>query len=92
MDARLAGQAPLPDHWHQSAITTQADLAPFITEDLDEARSRLTGLAQIWSIWLSSADDERLGRAGGAAWTLRQVTFHVASTYDADALGDLSTQ
>jgi len=37
----------LPGHWHASAITTAADLAPFTSEDLDEARSRLTRLAQV---------------------------------------------
>src|SRR5215471_15916117 len=42
LEARLVGQSPLPDHWHASAITTPADLAPFTREDLDEARSRLS--------------------------------------------------
>jgi len=57
LEARLAGQSPLPDHWHASAITTPADLAPFTREDLDEARSRLSRLAQIWSLRLRALDD-----------------------------------
>ncbi|MEU1967277.1 hypothetical protein ABZ541_12050 [Micromonospora sediminicola] len=92
LEARLAGQPPLPDHWHASAITTPADLAPFTLEDLDEARSRLTRLAQIWSLRLRALDDERLDRVEGDAWTLRQVAFHLDNTFYADAVGDLTTQ
>jgi hypothetical protein len=92
LEARLAGSAPLPDHWHASAVTTPADLAPFTREDLDEARSRLTRLAQIWSLRLGALDDERLDRAEGAAWTLRQLAFHLGDTYYADAVGDLSAR
>jgi hypothetical protein len=40
----------------------------------------------------TSLDDERLDRVEGDAWTLRQVVFHVADTYYADAVGDLSAQ
>jgi hypothetical protein len=90
LEARLAGEPPLPDHWHASAITTPADLAPFTREDLDEASSRLTRLAQIWSLRLRATDDERLDRADGDAWTLREVAFHAADTYYAEAVGDLS--
>lgn len=92
LEARLAGQSPLPDHWHASAITTPADLAPFTPEDLDEARSRLTRLAQIWSLRLRALDDERLDRVEAGAWTLRQVAFHLDNTFYADAVGDLTTQ
>jgi hypothetical protein len=91
LEARLAGQAPLPDHWHASAITTPADLAPFTSEDLDEARSRLTRLAQIWSLRLRALDDERLDRVEGDAWTLRQVAFHLDNTFYADAVGNLTS-
>ena len=93
LEARLAGQAPRPDHWHASAITTPADLAPFTPEDLDEARSRLSRLAQIWSLRLRSLDDERLDRVEADAWTLRQIAFHVGeSTFYADAVGDLTAE
>ena len=90
MEARVAGQPTLPDHWHASAVTTPADLAPFTREDLDEARSRLTRLAQIWSLRLRALDDERLDRVEGDAWTLREVARHLGSTYYADAVGTLS--
>ncbi len=92
LEARLAGQPPLPDHWHASAITTPADLAPFTPEDLNEARSRLTRLAQIWSLRLRALDDERLDRVDGDAWTLRQVAFHLDNTFYADAVGDLTSR
>ena len=88
-EARLSGQPSLPDRWHASAITTPADLAVFTAEDLDEARSRLTRLAQIWSIRLRAVDDEQLDRIDGDAWTLRQVAFHLGSTFYADSVGDL---
>src|SRR5512138_1788532 len=55
-EARLAGLPCLPDHWHASAVTTPADLAPFTAEDLDEARSRLTRLAQVWTVRLAAVD------------------------------------
>lgn len=91
LEARLAGHPTLPDHWHASATTTPADLAPFTTEDLDEARSRLTRLAQIWSLQLNALDDERLDRQEGDARTLRQIAFHLGSTFYADSVGDLTS-
>jgi hypothetical protein len=92
LEARVAGEPPLPDHWHASAITTPADLAPFTREDLDEARSRLTRLAQIWSVRLNALGDERLDRIEGDAWTLRQVAFHLGNTFYADAVGNLTAR
>jgi len=89
LEARLAGCPSLPDHWHASAITTPADLAPFTSEDLDEASSRLTRLAQIWSLRLRGLDDEQLDRVEPGAWTLRQIAFHLDSTFYADSVGDL---
>ena len=91
MEARLAGVATLPDHWHASAVTTAADLAPFTSQDLDEARSRLARLAQVWALRLGALDAERLDREEGTAWTLRQVAFHLAeSIVYAESVGDLS--
>jgi hypothetical protein len=91
LEARVAGVPTIPDHWHASAITTTADLAPFTQDDLDEARSRLTRLAQIWDVRLRALSDERLDRQEGAQWTLRQVAFHLeGSTYYADSVGRLT--
>ncbi|WP_306184242.1 MULTISPECIES: hypothetical protein [unclassified Streptomyces] len=91
LEARLAGEEPRPDHWHASAITTEADRAPFTEEDLDEARSRLTRLARIWANRLDALTAEELDHSPGEGWSFRELARHLAgSTYYADALGDLS--
>jgi len=93
VEARLAGQPTEPDNWHGSMVTTPADLAPFTADDLDEARSRLRRLAQLWDMTLRSQPAARLDQPEEGAWTLRQVAFHVAgSDFYADAVGDLSTR
>ncbi|MFB6888036.1 hypothetical protein ACFCX4_01805 [Kitasatospora sp. NPDC056327] len=90
LEARLAGEPTRPDHWHASACTTPADLAPFTRADLDEARSRLTRLARIWAVRLGALTAEQLDRSPGPGWSFRQIAFHVAeSVYYADAVGDL---
>lgn len=72
-------------------VTTPADLAAFTTDDLDEARSRLRRLAQIWDVRLRALSDEQLDAADGSAWTLRQVAFHVTeSAFYADSVGVLA--
>jgi hypothetical protein len=91
IEARLAGEPTIPDRWHASAMTTDADGAPFTVDDRDEARSRLERLAQVWRVRLRSLDEEQLDRRDGDAWTIREVAFHLAeSAYYADAVGDLS--
>jgi hypothetical protein len=88
LEARVGGQPTEPDAWHGSLVTTPADLAAFTVGDLDEARSRLRRLAQIWDIRLRSLSDERLDAFEGDAWTLRQAAFHVAeSGFYADSVG-----
>ncbi|MEU6260923.1 hypothetical protein [Streptomyces sp. NPDC047043] len=91
LEARLAGEEPLPDQWHASATTTDADLAPFTQEDLDEARSRLTRLARIWANRLDALTDAQLDHSPGEGWSFRELALHLkGSTYYADAVGDLS--
>lgn len=91
MEARLAGMAPQPDHWHASEITTQADLAPFTQADLDEAHSRLSRLAQIWSNRLNALTPEQLDQSPGSGWSFRRLALHLAgSVYYADAIGSLA--
>jgi len=90
-EARVAGRPTEPDTWHGSMITTAADLATFTGEDLDEAHSRLSRIAQIWDVRLRALPDEQLDAADGRAWTLRQVAFHVTeSAFYADSVGALS--
>lgn len=66
IEAGIAGVPSLPDHWPASSITTAADFALFTSEDLDEARSRLTRLAQVYDIRLNALADEQLDRRTGA--------------------------
>ena len=90
LEARLAGVPTIPDHWHASAVTTAADLAPFTSEDLDEARSRLSRLGQIYDVRLRGISREDLDRRSGEAWTVREIAFHLeGSLYYAEALGAL---
>ncbi|WP_327432703.1 MULTISPECIES: hypothetical protein [unclassified Streptomyces] len=91
LEARLVGEEPRPDHWHASASTTEADLAPFTREDLDEARSRLTRLARIWANRLGTLTDDQLDDSPGEGWTFRELALHLkGSTYYADAVGKLA--
>jgi hypothetical protein len=90
VEARLAGQPGVPDRWHASASTTPADLAPFTPQDLDEAHSRLTRLAQIWTVRLNALTPAQLDHSPGDGWTFREIATHLAeSTYYADAVGEL---
>lgn len=91
MEARLAGRPTEPDHWHASATTTPADLAPFTPDDLDEARSRLTRLARIWADRLDALTPWQLDDSPGEGWSFRELARHLGeSVYYADAVGDLS--
>jgi hypothetical protein len=91
LEAHVAGAEALPDRWHGSYITTASDLASFGPEDLDEARSRLERLAQLWRIRLSAIPPKELDRAEGDAYTPREMAFCVVgSTYYADAVGELT--
>lgn len=91
LEAQVSGAKPLPDRWHGSYMTTPADLAPFTPEDLDEARSRLERLAQLWRIRLAAIPPEELDRAEDDAYTPREMAFCVVgSTYYADGVGELT--
>lgn len=90
LEAHMAGVESLPDRWHASAITTPSDLSPFGPEDLDEARSRLERLAQLWRIRLAEIPPDELDRSADEAYTPREMAFCVVgSTYYADAIGRL---
>ncbi|MFJ8625902.1 hypothetical protein ACIRD3_24085 [Kitasatospora sp. NPDC093550] len=90
LDARMAGEPTEPDHWHASHTTTPADLAPFTAADLDEARSRLTRLAGIWSRRVAALPEAVLDHSPGTGWSFRRIVHHVAgSGYYADSVGCL---
>jgi hypothetical protein len=91
LEAHIAGAPSLPDRWHGSLVTTAADMAPFEQDDLDEARSRLSRLAQLWCLRLAEVAPADLDRAKGDAYTPREMAFCViGSSYYADAIGELS--
>lgn len=91
LETHLADVRSFPDEWHASSVTTPADLALFRPEDLDEARSRLSRLAQIWRIRLATIPAEKMDVALGDAYTPREMVFHlVESTYYADSIGAIS--
>lgn len=90
LEARLAGEEPIPDHWHASVSTTPSDLAAFTRKDLDEANSRLARLAQIWTVRLNTLTPDQLDHSPGHGWTFRQLAFHLSdSAYYADSVGPL---
>lgn len=90
VEGRLAGQPTFPDHWHGSMVTTPADLAEFAAVDFDEATSRLSRLAQLWSLRLSSLTPAELDADSGDAWTLREVAVHVLeSGFYAESVGPI---
>ncbi|NUT39663.1 MAG: hypothetical protein HOV86_06695 [Thermoactinospora sp.] len=89
LEARLAGQQPLPDAWRASMVTTPADLAPFTEADLDEARSRLTRLGQLWTVRLGALTPAQLDESPGDGWSFRELAEHLSSTYYADSVGPL---
>ena len=91
LEARLAGEQTIPDRWHASASTTPSDLAAFTDQDLDEAKSRLTRLGQIWAARLNSLSPGQLDQSSEQGWTFRQIAFHLTeSAYYADSVGDLT--
>lgn len=90
IEARLMGEETVPDHWHASMITTEADLAMFTRSDLEEARSRLTRFARIWANRLGTLSSEQLDHSPGEGWTFRRLALHLGgSVYYADAVGNL---
>jgi hypothetical protein len=88
MEARVAGVPDLPDRWHGSYMTTPADNAPITPEDLQEAESRLSRLAQIWQLRLESMSPEQLDDGDETRWSIREIVFHVLESIEyAEPLG-----
>jgi hypothetical protein len=88
--ARINNNEPLDDHWHNSANTTPADLAPFTANDLNEAVERLNRLAQLWQLTYAQLDDATLDAPVDDAMTLRELAHHAAESIDyANMIGTL---
>lgn len=80
------------DTWHGRTVTLDADWARFTEVDLDEARSRLARYAELYRLQLTNLSTGDLDRPRPTAWTIRQITHHVADVvYYARQVGDLTT-
>lgn len=91
VEALLAGQPTQPDRWQASAITTEADRAPFSEQDLVEAEQRLRRLARTFELRYLAAGRTEWDLSRGANWSLREIADHVANVrWYADQVGDLS--
>jgi hypothetical protein len=90
INARRSGMSQRPDTWHGSFMTTPSDMATFGEQDVDEARSRLLRLRDLWLMLLDDCDDQALDERPGGDWSVREIAFHVAeSVYYAEAVGKL---
>lgn len=77
VEALLAGVATVPDGWHGSMVTVEADWARFTELDLDEARQRLRRLARTFALRLRAAGVEEWDRPRGENWSLREIAAHL---------------
>lgn len=90
VEALLAGAPTIPDRWHGRALTLGSDWARFTEPDLDEARSRLTRLGQLYALRYAAAGPAAWDTSRGDAWTLRGIAEHVAGVvWYAEQLGRL---
>lgn len=89
----LLGDAPtVADTWHGRFVTLDADWAHFTEVDLAEASSRLARFAELYRLRLTGLSTGELDRRRHTAWTIRQITHHVADVVSyARQVGDLST-
>lgn len=92
VEALLAGVPTRPNGWHESAVTTPADLAPFTEVDLVEATERLTRLSRTFRLRLLTAGSGEWDRPRGDQWTLREIAVHVGDPWYARQVGDLRPQ
>lgn len=90
IEALLADAPTIPDTWHGRVLTFDSDWAHFTEADLDEARSRLSRLAQLYELRLAACGSAEWDRPRTPSWTLREIADHVADvTWYADQLGPL---
>jgi hypothetical protein len=90
VEALLARMPTQPDAWHGSLLTLDSDWARFSEADLDEARERLTRLAQTFSLRLKTAGQQEWDLARDPNWTLREIAMHVSEVrWYADQVGNL---
>jgi hypothetical protein len=90
VEALLAGVPSEEDRWNASAVTVEADRAPFGEADLVEAEQRLRRLARTFELRYAAAGPEAWDAPRGDEWTLRQIAEHLADPWYAEQVGDLS--
>src|SRR5262245_2748169 len=90
VEALLAGVPTEEDRWLASAVTTEADRAPFGEADLTEAGQRLRRLARTFELRYAAAGQEAWDAPRGEQWTLREIADHLAHPWYAEQVGDLS--
>jgi glutamine synthetase adenylyltransferase len=91
VEALLAGVPTQPDEWQASALTSQADLAPFTVEDAREAEQRLRRLGRTFALRYAAVDPAEWDKERGPNRTLRQTAEHLAeSEWYADQVGRTS--
>jgi DNA-binding transcriptional MerR regulator len=91
VEALLAGEPTVPDHWGASHVTTASDRAAFTEDDLAEAEQRLRRLARTFELRYAAAGPAEWDAPRGENWTLREIATHLGeSRWYADQLGDLS--
>jgi hypothetical protein len=90
VECLLSGQPTLPDAWHGSLVTVDADWARFTEVDLVEAGQRLRRLAQTMLLMYDAAGRAEWDRSRGDAWTLREIAEHVGSAWYAEQVGRLA--
>jgi hypothetical protein len=92
IEAILSGNSTIADGWHGSRVTVSSDLAPFMEADLNEARQRLTRLAQIYAVRLGSLPAAAWDAPHEGDWTVRQIVEHVGPAWYAEQVGDLRSR
>jgi hypothetical protein len=90
VEALLAGVPTVPDHWHASAVTLGSDLVPVTDEDMNEARERLHRIGRMFVLRYAAAGPAEWDAPRDPNWTLREIAEHVASSWYAEQVGDLS--
>jgi hypothetical protein len=93
IDALLAGEQTLPEHWLGRTVTLDADFARFTESDLHEASCRLLRFGEMYRVRFTARSAEDLDAERPNAWTLRQIAHHVSNVvWYAEQVGDLASQ
>ena len=77
IEARTAGEPPVPDAWQGRHVTLDSDWARFAEQDLAESAARIRRLAQVFA-WRVRSLTSEWDAPVGDEWTLRFIATHVA--------------